>query len=44
MLEIAQGARNAVEVCMGVRRDEVVLVLTDEARGHIGHAIAEESE
>jgi leucyl aminopeptidase (aminopeptidase T) len=44
MLEIIQGARNAVETCMGVRRDEVVLILTDEPRGHIGHAIAEECE
>src|SRR5258708_1877590 len=29
---------------MGVARDEKVLGITDETRGHIGHAIAEECE
>jgi leucyl aminopeptidase (aminopeptidase T) len=44
MLELSRGAKNAVEVCMGVRRDEKVLILTDSEREHIGHAIAEECE
>jgi leucyl aminopeptidase (aminopeptidase T) len=44
MLELSRGARNAVEVCMGVARDEKVLILTDAEREHIGHAIAEECE
>jgi leucyl aminopeptidase (aminopeptidase T) len=44
MLELSRGARNAVEVCMGVGRDEKVLILTDSEREHIGHAIAEECE
>jgi leucyl aminopeptidase (aminopeptidase T) len=44
MLELSRGARNAVEVCMGVGRDEKVLILTDTERQHIGHAIAEECE
>jgi leucyl aminopeptidase (aminopeptidase T) len=44
MLELSRGARNAVEVCMGVGRDEKVLILTDAEREHIGHAIAQECE
>ncbi len=44
MLELSRGAANAVGVCMGVRRDEKVLVITDDSRDHIGHAIAEECE
>src|SRR5258708_20884779 len=44
MLELSRGAANAVGVGMGVRRDEKVLVITDDSRDHIGHAIAEECE
>jgi leucyl aminopeptidase (aminopeptidase T) len=44
MLELSRGAANAVGVCMGVSRDEKVLILTDNEREHIGHAIAEECE
>ena len=41
---MSRGAATAVTVCMGVRRDEKVVILTDEAREHIGHAIAAECE
>ena len=44
MLELTRGAANAVGVCMGVQPDEVVVVITDQGREHIGHAIAEECE
>ena len=44
MLDLSRGAANAVQVCMGVARGEVVLILTDEDREHIGHALAAECE
>jgi aminopeptidase len=44
MLDLSRGAANAVQVCMGVKKGEVVLILTDEQREHIGHALAAECE
>jgi leucyl aminopeptidase (aminopeptidase T) len=42
--DISGAAANAVNVCMGIQRDERVLILTDEAREHIGRALAAECE
>jgi leucyl aminopeptidase (aminopeptidase T) len=42
--EISRGAAIAVHKCMGVQRDDKVVVLTDRAREHIGHALAAECE
>ena len=44
MLDLSRGAANAVQVCMGVKRGEVVLILTDEQRENIGQALAAECE
>jgi leucyl aminopeptidase (aminopeptidase T) len=44
MLDLSRGAANAVQVCMGVTKGEVVLILTDDDREHIGHALAAECE
>jgi aminopeptidase len=44
MFDLSRGAANAVHVCMGVSKGEVVLILTDGPREHIGHALAAECE
>jgi aminopeptidase len=44
MVDLSRGAANAVQVCMGVSKGEVVLILTDEPREHIGRALAAECE
>jgi len=41
---MARAATNAVRVCMGVQAGEKVVIVTDEAREHIGHALAAECE
>jgi leucyl aminopeptidase (aminopeptidase T) len=41
---LAEGARNAVEVCMSVKNDEHVLILTDRATLEVGKAIADAAE
>lgn len=43
MTDLAPGARNAVRVCMGVGRDDRVVILSDRARRSIGEALADES-
>ena len=43
-MTIEEGARNAVTVCMGVRRGERVTVLTDKPRNQIARAIFNVSE
>lgn len=44
MVDLSRGAANAVQVCMGVTKGEVVLILTDNDREHIGRALAAECE
>jgi leucyl aminopeptidase (aminopeptidase T) len=44
MMSIEEGARNAVTVCMGVRRGERVTVLMDRPRNSIARAIFNVSE
>lgn len=41
---LEEGATNAVEVCMGVRDGEHVLVVTDEGTASIGDALADAAE
>lgn len=41
---LAEGARNAVEVCMSVKNGEHVLILTDRATLEVGKAIADAAE
>jgi aminopeptidase len=41
---LQEGARNAVEVCMSVRKGESVLILTDRATLEVGQAISEAAE
>lgn len=41
---VEEGARNAVEVCMGVRKGERVLVVTDREVGAVGQALADAAE
>lgn len=44
MGSLAEGARNAVEVCMSVKKGEHVLILTDRQTLDVGKAIAEAAE
>jgi len=44
MGDISRGAANAVHTCMAVQPQDKVVVLTDRAREHIGHALAAECE
>jgi len=44
MGSLHEGARNAVEVCMNVRKGENVLVLTDRDTFEVGKAISDEAE
>ncbi|WXG47637.1 MAG: aminopeptidase [Candidatus Atabeyarchaeum deiterrae] len=44
MGSLAQGARNAVRVCMSVRKGEHVLIVSDKPRFEIGNAIKKEAE
>jgi len=39
-----QGAKNAVEVCMGVKSGEHVLIVTDEGTCSIGNALKRAAE
>ncbi len=41
---LAEGARNAVEVCMSVKNDEHVLILTDRETLEVGTAISDAAE
>jgi len=41
---LREGARNAVEVCMSVKKGEHVLVLTDRVTHEVGQAIAEAAD
>ena len=38
--DLAPGARNAVEVCLGIRPDEQVALIADEASGEVAASIA----
>ena len=44
MGSIEQGAKNAVETCMGVKRGERVLIVTDESQLTVGNALKEATE
>lgn len=44
MGSIEAGARNAVEVCLGVQAADRAVIVTDEARLHIGEALARATE
>lgn len=44
MGNLGEGARNAVEVCMAVRKGEHVLILTDRDTLEVGEAISEAAE
>ncbi len=44
MGNLAEGARNAVEVCMAVKKGEHVLILTDRETLEVGGAISEAAE
>jgi leucyl aminopeptidase (aminopeptidase T) len=41
---IAEGARNAVRVCMGVKKGEHVLIVTDKPRFEVGDALRKQAE
>ena len=41
---LAEGARNAVEVCMAVKKGEKVLILTDHETLEVGRAISDAAE
>ncbi len=41
---LAEGARNAVEVCMGIKSGEHILILTDHETLEVGEAIANAAE
>ena len=38
--ELAPGARNAVEVCLGITRGERVALIADQATGEVAASIA----
>ncbi len=44
MGSIEQGAKNAVETCMGVKRGERVLIVTDESQLGVGRALKKAAE
>ncbi|MEA2682831.1 MAG: aminopeptidase [Chloroflexota bacterium] len=44
MPDIRHGAANAIHVCLAVGSQDRVVILTDRAREHIGHALAAECE
>ncbi|MDQ6747841.1 MAG: aminopeptidase [Candidatus Dormibacteraeota bacterium] len=44
MADVRRGASNAVHVCLAVGARDRVVILTDRAREHIGHALAAECE
>ena len=41
---LAEGARNAVEICMAVKKGEHVLILTDRETLEVGEAISEAAD
>lgn len=44
MMSMEEGAKNAVAVCMGTRRGERVLIISDKPRNRIARALFEASE
>ena len=44
MGSIEQGAKNAVEICMGVKRGERVLIVTDDSQVRVGSSLKDAAE